>query len=88
MITKVQECVKVLTAFDDKRLSVRPIQMVWKDTAYRLGPVDFLRATKNGSERIYHFSLCDHSGGTYLRLAFHSHSMLWMLEEVDDEPSS
>ncbi|MBL8159523.1 hypothetical protein JNJ66_03640 [Candidatus Saccharibacteria bacterium] len=85
MVTKVQESVKVLTAFDDRRLAARPIQMVWNERAYRLGPVDFLHATQKGVERIYHFSLSEAAGSMYMKLAFHSHSMVWILEEIEED---
>lgn len=86
MVTSVQETVKVLTAFDNKRLKARPIQMIWNERTHRFGPVDFLHVTKNGGEHIYHFSLCTEGGGMYVKLAFLTHSLTWVLEEIEDDP--
>jgi hypothetical protein len=83
MTTRINQPVKVLAAFDDKRMCLKPLQLIWNSANYRLGKVDFFHATKNGAERIYHFSLCDEAGGTYMKLAFHTHSLVWMLEEVE-----
>lgn len=86
MITTVGETVRVLTAFNSSHLHARPVQMIWNDRTHRLGPVDFLHVTKKGTERIYHFSLCTEKGGMYIRLAFYTHSLTWVLEEIEDSP--
>lgn len=83
MTTRVNQPVTVLAAFGEKRLQARPLQLIWNNTTYRLGKVDFLHVTKNGAERIYHVSLCDVTGGTYMKLAFYTHSLTWILEEVE-----
>lgn len=88
MTTLVNEPVKVLAAFGEKRLQPTPLQMVWHGTTYHLGKVDFLHATKKGVERVYHFSLCTRDGGMYAKLAFYTHSLTWILEEVEDEASA
>lgn len=86
MVTRVQESVKVLAVFDEARYRVRPLRLSWNNAYYTLGKVDFFHVTTTGTERIYHFSLCDESGGTYFKLAFYTHSLTWKLEEIEDEP--
>ncbi len=83
MTTRINQPVKVLAAFDNKRMGLRPLQIRWDNATYRLGKVDFFHATKNGAERVYHFSLCDETGGMYMKLAFYTHSLTWVLEEVE-----
>lgn len=84
MTTKVDETVKVLAAFNREQYTVRPLQLAWGNASYHLGKVDFFHVTKKGTERVYHFSLCDEGGGTYFKLAFYTHSLTWILEEIDD----
>lgn len=85
MVTSVQETVKVLAAFDNKSRQTRPIQVVWNSRVYQLGSVDFLHVTKKGIERVYHFSLCTADKSMYLKLAFYTHTLTWVLEEIEDE---
>lgn len=84
MTTKVHEAVKVLALFNTSQFTVRPLQLMWNGARYNLGKPDFFHITRKGDERIYHFSLCDETEGTYFKLAFHSHSLMWWLEEIED----
>lgn len=88
MVTSINETVRVLSVFNTNLLSATPLQMSWNDRVHRLGPVDFMHVTKKGGERIYHFSLCTESGGMYIKLAFFTHSLTWVLEEIEDEPAT
>ncbi len=87
MTTLVNEPVKVLAAFGEKRLAIKPLKLLWGNASYELGKIDFLHATKKGVERVYHFSMCTAGGEMYVKLAFYTYSLTWILEEVEDDAS-
>ena len=76
------EPISVVYFFDAKHKRVKPYQLTWNNTDYRLGPVDFWHKTHVGGVLIHHFSLCDISETIYFKLALNTSNLHWELEEL------
>lgn len=77
----LHEPVTVLSLYSHKGHVFRPMIMTWHGIDYRLGPVDFHHATKQGTTTLHHFSLADKDQSIYVKLLFNARTLIWTLEE-------
>jgi hypothetical protein len=79
----INERVAVVVAFGEKASPMTPARLRWNNKEYELGKIDFHHTTRDGHHTVHHFSLTDQAQSMYMKLAFHSHSLVWTLEEIE-----
>lgn len=83
MSLNINERIAVVAVFGGKMAPLVPAQLRWNNKEYKLGKVDFHHTTRDGHHKVHHFSMTDEAQSMYMKLAFHSHSLVWMLEEIE-----
>ena len=81
MPVSVGSAVKVLAVFGDGR-KLRPLRFLWSGRTYKVKEITLEWDSFHGREKIHHFSVSD--GANIYELAYHSESMLWTLESVEE----
>lgn len=74
----VREPVEVLVAFKNAR--PEPMMFKWGNQYRQIRKVNLVHAERVGREKVYYFSVTDDSNA--YRLAFHTESLNWRLEEM------
>jgi hypothetical protein len=74
----IREPVDVLVAFKNAR--PEPMMFKWGNRYYQVRKVNLVHAERVGREKIYYFSVSDDVNA--YRLAFHTGSLNWSLEET------
>lgn len=74
----VCEPVEVLVAFKNAR--PEPMMFKWGEQYYQIRKVNLVHAERVGREKVYYFSVSDDANA--YRLAFHTESLNWRLEEM------
>lgn len=83
MSLTINERIAVVAVFGDKNAPLTPVQLRWNKQQYTLGKVDFYHTTRDGHHTVHHFSLTDDEQSIYMKLAFNSRNLVWMLEETE-----
>jgi len=74
----VREPVEVLVAFKNAR--PEPMMFKWGTQYHQIRKVNLVHAERVGREKVYYFSVSDDAHS--YRLAFHTESLNWRLEEM------
>lgn len=77
----LNEPVSVVWYYSARTRHMQPHTLTWDNQDYRLGKIDFWHKTWDGRHQIHHISVSDKEGGAYFKLAFHTDSLQWTLEE-------
>lgn len=81
--SKIQEGeeVEVITTFTKEGIFPRVIK--WGTNRYRITKVNLVHAIKEGTVRIYFFSVSD--GANSFKLGFNTESLTWWIEDMYSE---
>jgi hypothetical protein len=60
---------------------IRPVRFKWNKNLFEVKEITYTWQTKEGQNRIYHFSISD--GKTLYELSFDTSSLLWRLEKLE-----
>lgn len=77
----LNEPVSVVWYYNAKTRHMQPYILSWNNQDYKLGAVDFWHKTWDGKHQIHHFSIADRQGSVYFKLALHTNSLQWVIEE-------
>ncbi len=78
MYEKVSEPIEVMVAFRTER--PEPVVFRWNRRLYRVSKVNLVHEERRGREKVYIFSVSDHSNA--YRLSFSTESLKWRLEDM------
>lgn len=81
MRESLNEPVSVVWYYNARSRHMQPYMLNWNNQEYYLGKIDFWHKTWAGKHQIHHFSIADKLGQAYFKLAFHTNSLQWTLEE-------
>lgn len=77
---KIKEQVEVVAIFSKGQIKPRIFR--WAGRLYRVDKIDLIHDERVGRHKKYYFSFC--SGANCFVLSFHSGTLSWMLEEIDE----
>lgn len=81
MRSSLDEPVSVVWYYNAKARHMQPYSLSWNNQEYQLGKIDFWHKTWKGKYQIHHFSIADKAGQVYFKLALHTNTLNWTLEE-------
>ena len=76
----IGETISVVASFG-LPYKIRPVRFRWNGKLFEVKEITYLWQTKEGRNRIYHFSISD--GKTLYELSFDTSSLLWRLEKLE-----
>ena len=77
---EIGETISVVASFG-LPYKIRPVRFRWNGKLFEVKEITYLWQTKEGQNRIYHFSISD--GKTLYELSFDTSSLLWKLEKLE-----
>jgi hypothetical protein len=80
MAMEIGEIISVVASFG-LPYKIRPVRFRWNGKLFEVKEITYLWQTKEGQNRIYHFSISD--GKTLYELSFDISSLLWKLEKLE-----
>lgn len=83
MSLTINERITVVAVFYGKTAPLVPMQLRWQNKQYKIGKIDFHHTTRDGPHTVHHFSLTDEAQSMYMKVAFHSNTLVWTLEETE-----
>ncbi len=78
MLEKINEPIEVLVKFKGRQ--VLPAKFFWRGKEYEVEKVNLVHQQRQGSDKIYYFSVSD--SANFFRLAFFTRDLSWRLEEL------
>jgi len=78
----IGETISVVASFGPP-YKIRPVRFRWNGKLFEVKEITYLWQTKEGQNRIYHFSISD--GKTLYELSFDISSLLWKLEKLETQ---
>ncbi|MCE5195355.1 MAG: hypothetical protein LLF28_07925 [Nitrospiraceae bacterium] len=77
---EIGETISVIASFgmSDK---IRPLRFEWGGRQIDITDITYMWETKEGKDKLYHFSVTD--GETLYELVFDSCSLVWKIEQVE-----
>lgn len=81
MRESLDEPISVVAYYHAEQHAFQPYQLTWQNQDWRLGRPDFHHVTRAGRSVIHHFSISDMGEHMYFKLAFHTDTLQWFLEE-------
>lgn len=76
----IGETISVVASFG-LPYKIRPVRFRWNGKLFEVKEITYLWQTKEGQNRIYHFSVSD--GKTLYELSFDTSSLLWKIEKLE-----
>jgi hypothetical protein len=76
----IGENISVMASFG-LSYKIRPVRFKWNKRLFEVKEITYTWQTKEGQNRIYHFSISD--GKTLYELSFDTSSLLWRLEKLE-----
>jgi hypothetical protein len=76
----IGETISVIASFG-LPYKIRPVRFKWNGRLFEVREITYSWQTKEGQNKIYHFSISD--GKTLYELSFHAASLLWRLEKIE-----
>jgi hypothetical protein len=77
---RIGETISVVASFD-LPYKIRPVRFRWNGKLFEVKDITYAWQTKEGRNRIYHFSISN--GKTLYELSFDTSSLLWRLEKLE-----
>ncbi len=81
MRESLDEPVSVVWYYNARTKHMQPYMLTWNNQEYYLGKIDFWHKTWAGKHQVHHFSIADKQERVYFKLALHTDSLQWTLEE-------
>ncbi len=81
MSTSIKERVEVAAVFRGGPGALRPVKFRWNGQEYPVKEVTYIWNTRQGRDKIIHFSVTD--GATLFELAYNLADMSWALNKVE-----
>ncbi len=78
MHEKIDEPIEVLVSFKTKKII--PSLFRWRGKDYRIEKVNMIHKERDGSDKIYYFSVSDKTN--FFRLAYFTRDLSWRIEEL------
>jgi hypothetical protein len=80
MSMDIGETISVIAAFG-LPYRIKPVRFRWSGKLFEVKDITYAWQTKEGQNRLYHFSVSD--GNTLYELSFDTSSLLWKMEKVE-----
>jgi hypothetical protein len=75
----IGETISVIASFG-LPYKIRPVRFKWNGRLFEVREITYSWQTKEGQNKIYHFSISD--GKTLYELSFDTASLLWRVEKI------
>jgi hypothetical protein len=76
----IGETISVIASFG-LPYKIRPVRFKWNGRLFEVKEITYSWQTKEGQNKIYHFSISD--GKTLYELSFNATSLLWKIERLE-----
>jgi hypothetical protein len=76
----IGETISVVASFG-LPYKIKPLRFKWSGKLFEVKDITYSWQTKEGQNRIYHFSISD--GKTLYELSFDTSSLIWRLEKLE-----
>jgi len=76
----IGETISVIASFG-LPYKIRPVRFKWNERLFEVKEITYSWQTKEGQNKIYHFSISD--GKTLYELSFDTASLVWKVEKVE-----
>jgi hypothetical protein len=80
MTMDIGETISVIASFG-LPYRIKPVRFRWSGKLFEVRDITYSWQTREGQNRIYHFSVSD--GQTLYELSFDTSSLLWRMEKVE-----
>ena len=80
MSMDIGETISVIASFG-LPYRIKPVRFRWSGKMFEVKDITYAWQTKEGQNRMYHFSVSD--GNTLYELSFDTSSLLWKMEKVE-----
>jgi hypothetical protein len=80
MTMRIGETISVIASFG-LPYKIRPVRFKWNERLFEVKEITYSWQTKEGQNKIYHFSISD--GKTLYELSFDTASLVWHIERLE-----